>query len=198
MNAIADLQVLRRLEVSQRGVFSKADLQTTFAERHPAAFVRRVNALLENGILRRFCRGWYVTEGFELATLSQRLAPKSYISFSTVLARNLIIGPNPEGKIVAVKIGRPRRYADGDYVIEQASVTEDLFFGFSPIDGVRYADTEKAFLDTLYFHLRGRRYPFDIYSDIAIDRLDHVRVADYLGRYRNPKFVAFVEGMLTS
>jgi len=58
-------------------VFSKADLQTAFAERHPAAFVRRVNALVENGVLRRFSRGWYVTDGFDLATLSQRLALES-------------------------------------------------------------------------------------------------------------------------
>jgi hypothetical protein len=196
MKAVADLQVLRRLEAPQRGVFSKADLQTAFAERHPAAFVRRVNVLLEHGALRRFCRGWYVTEGFDLATLSQRLAPESYVSFSTVLARNLIIGPSPEGRIVAVKVGRPRRYADGDDVIEHVSVTEDLLFGYSAIDGVRSADAEKAFLDTLYFHLRGRRYPFDIFSDMAVDRLDHDRVADYLARYRNPKFVVFAEGVL--
>jgi hypothetical protein len=137
-----------------------------------------------------------VTEGFDLATLSQRLAPESYVSFSTVLARNLIIGPSPEGRLVAVKVGRPRRYADGDDVIEHVSVTEDLLFGYSAIDGVRSADAEKAFLDTLYFHLRGRRYPFDIFSDMAVDRLDHDRVADYLARYRNPKFVVFAEGVL--
>lgn len=198
MNLIADFRLLQRLEAPLRGVFSKADLQTAFAERHPAAFVRRVNVLLEHGALRRFCRGWYVTEGFDLATLSQRLAPKSYVSFSTVLARNLIIGPSPEGRIVAVKVGRPRRYANGDDVIEHVSVTDDLFFGLTSIDGVRYADAEKAFLDTLYFHLRGRRYPFDVYSDMALDRLDHDRVAEYLGRYRNPKFVAFAEGVLAS
>lgn len=152
---------------------------------------------MDHGILRRFCRGWYVAENFDLATLSQRLAPESYVSFATVLARHLIIGPNPAGRIVAVKTGRRRRYDGDGFVIEHVSVTEELLFGFSSVGGVRYADAEKAFVDTLYFHLRGRRFPFDIFSDLAIDRLDPTRVRDYLGRYRNPKFVRFVEGVLT-
>lgn len=196
MNALADLQVLQGLEKSQHGVFSKSDLQTTFAERHPAAFVRRVNALLDHRVLRRFCRGWYVTEGFDIATLSQRIAPESYISFTTVLARHLVVGASPEGVIVAVKTGRPRRYANLGFLVEHVSVTDELLFGFTTEDGVRYADAEKAFLDTLYFHLRGRRYPFDIYSDMVVDRLDHDRLREYLGTYRNRKYVTFVEGIL--
>jgi hypothetical protein len=198
MNTIADARVLGGLEEAQRGVLSKGDLQTALGERHPAAFVRRVDALLEHGVLRRFCRGWYVTEGFDLATLSQRLAPESVVSFTTVLARHLIVGPSPEGRIVAVKTGRPRRYTDGEHEIEHVSVAPGLLFGFSTVDGVRIADPEKALLDTLYFHLRGRRFPFDVYSDIEIDRLDRDRVKQYLERYRNPRFVSFVRGVLAS
>jgi len=196
MKSATDTRLIQSLERSQRGVFSKADLQTAFGERHPAAFARRINVLLELQVLRRFTRGWYVTEDFDVATLSQRLAPSSYVSFSTVLARHLIIGPNPEDRIIAVKSGRPRLYAMGDFVIEHVSVTEALFFGFETIDGVRYADAEKASIDTLYFHLRGRRYPFDIYSDMAVDKLDHARVRRYLESFQNPKFVAFAEGVL--
>ena len=131
MKTAADARLLQDLELSQRGVFSKADLQTALAERHPAAFARRINALLDLDVLRRFSRGWYVTEDFDLATLSQRLAPSSYISFSTVLARHLIVGPDPADRIVAVKTGRPRRYALGDFVIEHVSVTEALLFSNS-------------------------------------------------------------------
>jgi hypothetical protein len=198
MNAVADAQIVRRLDSEQRGVFSRGDLQTAFGERHPAAFARRVNTLLDHGILRRYFRGWYVSENFDLAALSQRIAPDSYVSFGTVLARHLIIGPNPENRIVAVKTGRPRRYVFEGFTIEHVSVTPDLLFGFLTDDGIRYADPEKAFIDTLYFHLRGRRYPFDIYSDIAAHKLDGEKVRDYLGRYRNRKFVAFAQGMLAA
>ena len=99
---------------------------------------------------------------------------------------------------MAVKTGRPRRYSKDEFAIEHVSATANLIFGFSTADGVRYADAEKAFIDTLYFHLRGRRFPFDIYSDMAIQKLDQARIREYLGSYRNPKFVTFVEGVLTS
>ncbi len=196
MKSIKDIQTLRRLEADQRGIYSKADLQTAFGEANPAAFVRRVQRLLDHGILRRFCRGWYVGEVFDLPTLSQRLAPESYISFGTVLAGELIIGTSPDRQIVAVKSGRPRRYACDGYVIEHVGATKDLLFGFSRDSGVCFADAEKALLDTLYYHLRGRRYPFDIYSDIRLEKTDKDRLYDYLRFYRNPKFVAFVHGVL--
>ena len=57
-------------------------------------------------------------------------------------------------------------------------------------------DKEKAVLDVLYFHLRGRAYPFDLYSDIRFDELDRHRVREYLKRYENPKFIAFAETVL--
>ena len=51
-------------------------------------------------------------------------------------------------------------------------------------------------LDTLYFYLRGRRYPFDIYSDVDTSSLDSEKVLDYLKEYENPKFVAFAKGVI--
>jgi hypothetical protein len=69
-------------------------------------------------------------------------------------------------------------------------------FGYTATDGVQFADAEKAVLDVLYFHLRGRRYPFDIYSDIDFEKLDQGRLRSHLERYRNPKFVAFVRALL--
>jgi hypothetical protein len=196
MNRLADVRIVGQLAGEQGGVFSKADLQNAFAEPHPAAFVHRIRYLVDNGILRRFSRGWYVSESFDLATLSQRIAPDSYISFGTVLARHLVIGTNPSSQVIAVKVGRSRSYAALGFSIEHVGISSHLFFGYSSVDGIRYADAEKAVLDTLYFHLRGRRYPFDIYSDINLGKLDQTRLREYLNRYRNPKFVAFAESTL--
>ena len=193
---MSDSQILISLDSHQAGVYSKADLQTALGEPHPAAFVRRINSLIKHGVLRRFSRGWYVRDQFDLATLSQRMAPDSYISFGTVLAGSLIVGPKPERMIVAVKTGRPRRYSCEGYIIEHLSATEHLMFGFSNTAGINLADNEKAVLDTLYYYLRGRKYPFDIYSDLAIGKLNKDKLRSYLVRYLNPKFVAFVEGVL--
>jgi predicted transcriptional regulator of viral defense system len=195
MKGVADAQLLARLTGEQAGVFSKADLQTALAEPHPAAFRRRIQMLQDNGILRRFTRGFYVTETFDLPTLSQRIAPDSCISFGTVLARELLIGTSPARRIVATKVGPARTYRALDFEIEHVGISPRLFFGHTYANGVRFANAEKAVLDVLYFHLRGRRYPFDIYSDINFQKLDTKRVREYLRRYQNPKFVAFAKGV---
>lgn len=196
MKYAIDAGEIERVNGAQRGVFSKADLQTLLAEPHPAAFARRFRALETNGVLRRFCRGFYVTESFDLPTLSQRIAPDSYVSFGTVLARELLIGTWPVRQVVAAKVGKSRSYAGLGYEVVHLHIAPHLAFGNAASDGVRFADAEKAVLDVLYFHLRGRRYPFDIYSDIDFHRLDRGRLDAYLNRFRNPKFVVFARGVL--
>ncbi len=196
MNAASDVETVRGLTATQRGVFSKADLQVLLAERHPAAFVRRMTALERAGVLRRFSRGMYVSDDFDLPTLSQRIAPDSYVSFGNALARKLVIGTRPERQLLAAKPGRAHEYRRLGYEIVHVQIAAHLDFGHEVVDGVRWADAEKATLDALYFHLRGRRYPFDVFSDIDPARLDRKRLATYLERYRNPRFVAFARGVL--
>ena len=67
----SDAQLVAAHAAGLRGVFSKADLQVLLGERHPAAFLRRVDALIASGSLRRFVRGLYVHGRFDLPTLSQ-------------------------------------------------------------------------------------------------------------------------------
>ncbi len=196
MKVLDDLRVLEAFAPGQRGVFSTRDLQIALRDPQRASFSRRVDALIGTGRLRRFQRGWYVAEEFDLATLSQRLAPESVVSFANVLARRLLIGPAPRRQVMATKVGRGRTHRALGVEIVHLSVSPELLFGFEVEDGVRWADAEKAVLDTLYFHLRGRRYSFDLFSDIDFDRLDEDRLRSYLERYRNPKFVKFARGVL--
>jgi len=191
-----DVRAIQSVSAAQRGVFSKADLQTLLAEPHSAAFRRRFQALESNGILRRFCRGIYVAETFDLPTLSQRIAPASYVSFGTVLATALLVGTQPERQVVAAKVGKSRRYERLGYEVVHLGVAPHLVFGIETVDGVRIAGVEKAVLDVLYFHMRGRKYTFDIYSDIDFTRIDRRRIESYLRRYRNPKFVVFARDIM--
>jgi hypothetical protein len=193
---ISDAQHVEQVRLAQRGVFAKNDLQVLLAERHPAAFTRRINALVRDGVLRRFVRGIYVARDFDPPTLSQRLAADSYISFGSVLARHLVVGPRPERQILAAKPGRAHVYRSLDLEIVHMHIAPHLDFGHTVENGVRWADAEKATLDTLYFHLRGRRYPFDVFSDLDPSRLDATVLQRYLERYRNPKFVSFARSVL--
>jgi hypothetical protein len=197
MNEAADLQIVRRLSGPQQGIFSRSDLQTALAERHATQLARRIRSLQGADALRRLCRGWYVAEDFDLATLSQRLAPDSYVSFETVLARDLRIGPKPVRSISAAKLGKGRRYEGAGVVVEHVHIARHLFFGFD-VDarGIKWATPEKALLDMLYFHLRGRPSLVDVFSDIRLDGLRRDVFDSYLKRYRNPKFIAFARGVI--
>ena len=194
--AIDDGLTVQRLAPAQRGVFHTDDLQVALAEEHRAALTRRIDRLLEAGVLRRFSRGWYVAEEFDLPTLCQRIVPESYVSFGWVLAEEGWIGTRPTQRILAVRRGPGRTFQGAGCEVEYVGIAAHLFFGFEARDGVRYADPEKALLDTLYFHLRGRSYAYDVFSDVALDRLDRPKIASYLELYRNPKFVSFAEGVL--
>jgi hypothetical protein len=194
----SDQRSVASLASAMHGVWSKGDLQTLFAERHPAALTRRIDALLATGSLRRFARGFYVSEQFDVPTLSQRLAPDSYVSIGTVLAKHLVIGPRPDRQLIAIRSGKPRKYRAIGIEIVHLHIAPHLDFGHAAVDGVRFADAEKAALDALYFHLRGRRYPFDIWSDLDATRLDRRRLRSYLKRYANPKFVKFASRILES
>ena len=97
---------------------------------------------------------------------------------------------------IAARPGRAHAYRGLGVEIVHVHIAPHLDFGHDTVDGVRWADPEKAALDALYFHLRGRRYPFDVYSDLDLSRLDATRLEDYLARYRNPKFVAFARSVL--
>jgi hypothetical protein len=196
MKLATDIQLINALKTAQHGVFSKADLQTLLAEKHARAFIRRLTALQHEGVLKRFVRGWYVTPEYDAFLLSQRMAPDSYISFGTVLARALAIGTQSEREVWAVKIGRSRIYKKFGYCIRHFGIASHLLFGFEQRDGLRWATPEKALLDTLYFFLRGQRYAFDIYSDLNLNRFDLPLLFEFLERFRNPKFKKFVRSII--
>jgi hypothetical protein len=181
---------------SVRGVFSKADLQSLLADPHPNSFYRRLRNLEAAAVLTRATRGFYVTKDCSLPVLSQRICERSYVSFGTVLAEALVVGTRPERQLMAVKVGKSRDYKTPAGRIVHLGVEEELFFGFETKDALFYALPEKALLDVLYFHVRGRRFPFDIYSDLNLAPLDRKRLASFLARYSNPRFVAFVENLL--
>ena len=150
----------------------------------------------EASIIKLFCRGFYVTSDFDMLVLSQRICADSYVSFGSVLAKNLIIGSIPKYRIQAVKKGQSRSYQNAEYRIEHFGITPELFTGYENIKGVNIATPEKAFLDVLYYYQKGMKFSFDIYTDIDYDALDRKKIKQYLALYKNKKFVSFVNGVL--
>lgn len=176
------------------GVFTMSDLKVLFAERTEAALYKKLTGLIEEKLLVKVKRGLYVTPTTSLAVISNRINPDSYISTGTVLARNMIIGSVPAYKLQAVKVGRPRIYQFDMGIIEHLSIAPDLFFGFSLCDGLKYASSEKAFIDACYYRYKGRRFSFDLDSDINKEALNPDLISQYLTKY-DERFINFFSGL---
>jgi len=181
---------------TQKGVFSLGDLKNLIGSKNKSHLYRILTKLSEADIIQQYCRGFYVVKGFDLEVLSQRIAPKSYISFGSVLSKHLIIGSVPNYRVLSVKLGPTRYYDNLSYKIEQHSIKEDLFMGYITKKGVNIASPEKAFLDIVYFYQKGMKLSFDIYSDIDFDAFDKNIVLDLLKHYKNNIFNSLVKKLI--
>jgi len=177
-----------------RGVLSISDLAIIMAIPHRTQLYRKIAQLEKVGTLRQFSRGMYITPVFEPDALSQRLCERSYISFGSILAQHMLIGSVPRNQVDAVKIGPSRKYEAHGLRIRHFTCEAPAFFGFKNEEGILRAEPEKAFLDTLYYHLHGVRFHFDIFSDVDLSRLSFSKLQTHLAKYRNPKFLSFVNG----
>ncbi len=194
-NIEADLITIQNISTDLNGVFTISDLQVILNTPNTATLHNRIKRLIKFNIITRFSRGLYVAKEYSRDLLSSKLEPDSYISLGTVLAKNGLVGTAPN-QVSGVRVGRNREYKSEELVIKHYGISADLYFGFYVENGIKYADSEKAFLDTLYYHLRGHRYPFDPESDVDLDMLDHKRLEEYLLKYKNPKFVTFCKRIL--
>lgn len=190
---------INRFKGEMGGVFSYADLSSMLAAGSAVANSRAIQKLVKAKILTKIQRGIYVTQPFDLFTLSQRLDPDSYISMDSALAQRGFIGTIPKGRLSAVwrkprtkKIGTP----NGDIVF--SSLSAELFFGFEMQGAIAMATPEKAFLDMLYFYTKGKRFVIDPLSEVDVSRLNKNTVNAYLQKYKNPKFVTFARRILNA
>jgi hypothetical protein len=196
-NIVNDYRLIEKWAPKNGGVFSIGDLKSLFNEDNPGLLYRRINALCRDSVLTRFRRQFYLSESFNPEILALRIVPGSYISFGNVLSRHLLIGSIPAKTVYAVKTGRNRLFRGAWGAISFFGLAPRLMFGYTYENGIPYASAEKAFLDTLYFYQKGRRFSFDVYSDIDLSRLNKKQIRLWLVRYRNPKFVSFVKGVIS-
>ncbi|MBN1575664.1 MAG: hypothetical protein JW913_03880 [Chitinispirillaceae bacterium] len=180
------------------GIFTLSDLRILFHIDNPVLLHRRIALFEEKHVLTRFCRGFYTTRQFNLEALSARIYPDSCISFGNVLARETMIGSIPSKTVHAVRCGRNRLFQGAGETLVYYGIAPHLMVGFRSENGLRFALPEKAFLDVLYFYQKGRRFSFDPFSDINLTRINPETVESLLSNYRNPKFVAFVKGVLSN
>lgn len=191
-----DLLLVQKFSPSLKGVFAFSDLQIALKSENRQTLHNRINRLVKIGLLKRFRNGLYTAGDFSRETLSLRINPNAYFSLGTVLAKNGLVGTMPEKKLYAVKIGRNRCFQSMDLIVEHLGISKELYFGFSEINGAQYADSEKAWIDTLYYHMRGRHFSFNPMTDVDTSLLNKTKINRYLSRYKNKRFVKFCKGLI--
>lgn len=196
VDLISAIQKIEAFSKAQAGVFSLSDIKNIFGVISRDKLFRYIGILEQKEILFRVKRGFYITKVFDPYVLSQRIAPDSYISCATVLAKEMIIGTIPQKIITAVKTGPGRVYKNDIITVKHFKITPELYFGYTNEGGVQFAVKEKAFIDTLYYYTKGMKLFFDIYSDINYDLLDKEIILNYLGKYKNKRFISFVRNLL--
>jgi hypothetical protein len=195
-NLYSDNELLQKNRASMGGVFTISDLRILFGEENGVLLHRRIRTLIKHGSLRLFRRGIYVTNGYDLEQLVIRMYPDATISLTNVLANALVVNTIPTKAVFATRIGPAHTIKGPDATVKLYRIAPEMIFGTDIRNGISYASPEKAFLDTLYYYQKGERYPFNIRTDMNVNRLKLSLMKQFLKKYKNPKFVAFVNGVL--
>ena len=191
------IERVQKLGATMGGVFSYSDLFNLMGASSELKNKRLIKRLVTEGFLFKIQRGFYTTKDPDLWVLTCRIKKNVCISMDSVLAKNGLTGtipqsisaiyPGPRKKILNTPLGPIRFF----------SIKKDLIFGVNTLpQGVRAANSEKAYLDILYYYLKGARFVVDPLRDIDLWKLDRIKIGRYLKHYRNPKFRRFVKGLV--
>lgn len=178
------------------GVFSYGDLFNLIGVGSDQQNKRTIKRLVRDGILTKILRGFYTTRNPDLWVLGCRLKKGAYVSMDSILSKNLLIGTIPARSVSLVYNGLRRKTLETPFgLVRYFSIKKNLLFGISRLpNGVRNADSEKAYLDLLYYYTKGARFVVDPLAEIDLTRLNRRRLNLYLKKYANPKFISFVKG----
>ncbi len=178
------------------GVFSFADLWNLIGLNSSDRTARVINRLVRDDILFKVRRGIYVTKNPEPWVLACRLKENACISMDSVLSKNGLIGTIPQSVSVTYP-GNTQTIQIPAGRIRYFKIKRDLLFGNTKgPNGTLFADSEKAYLDLLYYYTKGARFVVDPLKDVDLWKLDLKKIRRYLKFYKNPKFRKFVEGLI--
>lgn len=193
-------ETLKRIQVSapgMGGVFTFSDLWNLIGLQSSDRTAKVISRLVREKILFKIRRNLYTTDSPDLWAIASRLKQNAYVSMDSALARKGLIGTVPARRISLVYPGPPETVETPFGRLRFFKIKKDLIFGTQKEKyGIRIADSEKAYLDLLYYYARGARFVIDPLKDVDLQKLNFGKIRKYLRCYKNPKFVAFVEGQI--
>lgn len=153
---ISDVELLQVLKGFNKPYFTVADLEKILVMSRNALYVT-LNRLVKSGVLIRLKRGVYQPEfqSLELEKTANELYYPSYLSFESALSKYGILSQIPYSLTFATTKTTKKQSLAGREV-EYRQLKDELFFGYTLVEGIYIAEPEKAVLDQLYLMSKGK------------------------------------------
>ena len=197
---LSSLEIAKKLKLVETdlgGVLNFSDLWNLIGLSSSERTAKIVKKLIREGVIFKIRRDIYTTQNPDPWVLASRFKENACISLDSVLAKNGLIGTVPTRSVSLVYHGNTQTIETLFGRFRYFKIKKDLIFGTQKIKGgVTIADSEKAFIDLLYYHVKGNKFSIDPLTDIDLWKLDRAKIKKYLLAYKNPNFVKFVEGVL--
>lgn len=150
-----DMALVQRLLDLRKPYFTVGDLEKVLDQQRPSLYVT-LNRLVDYGVLTRLRRGVYqaALQPSDLPRIANALVYPSYLSFESALSRYGILSQVPFVLTFATS-RRSQRLVLGETTVEFHQLKQELFFGYTLVDGLFLAEPEKALLDQCYLASRG-------------------------------------------
>ncbi len=150
------IELLKILQKINKPFYTIADLEKITALARKSLYVA-LKRWESRGIIERVTQGIYVPMGsnIPLEKVATQLYLPNYLSFEYALAKTGILNLIPYTLTFATT-RKTRRYTLRKQAVEFRQISTKLFFGYEMKDGINIALPEKAFLDEIYFVMRGR------------------------------------------
>ena len=186
MKGLDLLRVLRRID---KPYYTISDLEKVTTLPRTSLYVA-IKRWVAAGILQKVAQGIYLPMGkmVPLENIAAQLYFPSYLSFESALAQYGILNLIPYS-ITFATTRKTRKYTLNGREIEFRQIAPHLYFGFEMRNGVFVALAEKAFLDEIYFVLRGR-------TSLDPDEIDLKKMSSKVLRDYSKRFPSNVQDYL--
>jgi predicted transcriptional regulator of viral defense system len=180
------IELLKLLQKVNKPFYTIADLEKITSLPRESLYVA-LKRWEGGGIIERVTQGVYVPMGsnISLENIAAQLYIPNYLSFESALAKYGVLNLIPYTLTFATT-RKTRKYTLRKQEIEFRQVSAELFFGFEMKNGIYIALPEKAFLDEVYFVVRGK-------AALDFDEVDIKKLSSKTLKNYSKRFPAYVQ-----
>lgn len=195
METYSTPDVIRILQKKQLSLFSLADFGRLFNIGNQQTLYKKIQRLADKNLVQKLMKGKYrfllnTADDFSIANF---LYQPSYVSLESALSLYGIITGFPY-QITSLTVKKTRTINIDNKDFQYSQIVSPLFWGYEKKEDFLLADPEKAFLDYIYFGLKGlRNLSFD---EMDLSTIDKKRLVTYAKRFNNKQITGIINDIL--